>query len=76
MGDRFITLDKHQNHKVEENNKAMDYDSYRYFRAEKKMMNILAYAGCIHRFQLNDNGYVQINIFGYDVNTGKICKYH
>ena len=30
------------------------------------MMNFLAYAGCIHRLQINENGYVQIDIFGYD----------
>ncbi|CAF1167076.1 unnamed protein product [Adineta ricciae] len=30
------------------------------------MLNILAYAGCILQFQINDAGYLQINIFNYD----------
>lgn len=29
-------------------------------------MNLLSYAGCIHRFLINDHGYVQIDIFAYD----------
>jgi hypothetical protein len=29
-------------------------------------MNILTYAGCIHQFDINENGYLQIDIFGYD----------
>jgi hypothetical protein len=38
------------------------------------MMNMLAYAGCIHRFQINENGYVQIDIFGYDNNTERFLN--
>jgi len=38
------------------------------------MMNILAYAGCIHQFKINENGYVQIDIFGYDNNTEKFVN--
>jgi len=37
-------------------------------------MNILAYAGCIHQFKINENGYLQIDIFGYDNNTEKFVN--
>lgn len=38
------------------------------------MRNILAYAGCILQFQINDNGYLQINIFNYDPTTEKFTN--
>ncbi|CAF1558443.1 unnamed protein product [Adineta steineri] len=38
------------------------------------MMNILAYAGCIHQFQINANGHVQIDIYGYDSNTERFIN--
>jgi hypothetical protein len=37
-------------------------------------MNILAYAGCIQQFQINENGYVQIDIFGYDSNMERFVN--
>jgi hypothetical protein len=37
-------------------------------------MNILAYAGCIQRFEINENGHVQIDIFGYDNNTERFIN--
>jgi hypothetical protein len=37
-------------------------------------MNILTYASCIHRFDINENGYVQIDIFGYDHNTERFVN--
>ncbi|CAF1241902.1 unnamed protein product [Adineta ricciae] len=38
------------------------------------MLNILAYAGCILQFQINDTGYLQINIFNYDSATEKFTN--
>lgn len=37
-------------------------------------MNLLTYAGCLHRFDINHNGYLQIDIFGYDNQTEKFVK--
>ncbi|CAF4736611.1 unnamed protein product [Rotaria socialis] len=37
-------------------------------------MNFLAYGGCIHRFQINENGYVQIDIIGYDSNVERFIN--
>jgi len=37
-------------------------------------MNILTYAGCIHRFDINENGYLQIDIFGYDHHTERFLN--
>lgn len=37
-------------------------------------MNILAYIGCIHRFEINDNGFIQIDIFGYDSNMERFIN--
>lgn len=40
----------------------------------KDIMNILAYAGSIHQFEINQNGYLQIDIFGYDNQIEKFVK--
>lgn len=37
-------------------------------------MNILAYAGSILQFEINQNDYLQINIFGYDNNTERFLN--
>ncbi|CAF0792750.1 unnamed protein product [Rotaria sordida] len=37
-------------------------------------MNCLAYAGCIHQFQINENGYIQIDIFEYDNNMERFIN--
>ncbi|CAF3337489.1 unnamed protein product [Rotaria sp. Silwood1] len=37
-------------------------------------MNCLAYASCIHQFQINENGYIQIDIFGYDNNMERFIN--
>ena len=37
-------------------------------------MNLLAYAGCVHRVDLNEHGYVQIDIFAYDSNVERFVK--
>ncbi|CAF1370973.1 unnamed protein product [Adineta steineri] len=38
------------------------------------MTNILAYAGCIHQFQINANGHVQIDIYGYNSGTERFIN--
>lgn len=38
--------------------------------------NLLSYAGCLHRFVINEHGYIQIDLFEYDQSMERFERIH